>query len=296
MNAPPPAPTALRELIAAPEITVAPGVYDALSALMVERAGFGAAYLSGASIAYTRFGRPDVGLVSYKEVADTLFAIRERVALPLIVDIDTGFGNALNVRRTVGELQRLGADAVQMEDQSTPKRCGHLDEKRLVGAGAMAGKIRAAVDARAGGPAMIIARTDAIAVEGFDAALERAERYVDAGADILFVEAPQDRAQMEAVAGRFAGRVPLMANMVEGGRTPPATAEELEAMGYALVIFPGGTVRAVARLLGDYYASLRAAGTTRPFRDRMYDFTELNAVLGTPEMLELGKRYDDDRD
>ncbi len=296
MNAPSPAPTALRELIAAPEITVAPGVYDALSALMVERAGFGAAYLSGASIAYTRFGRPDIGLVSYKEVADTLFAIRERVTLPLVVDIDTGFGNALNVRRTVAELQRLGADAVQMEDQSTPKRCGHLDEKRLVGAAEMAGKIRAAADARGSGPTMIIARTDAIAVDGFDAALERGERYIDAGADILFVEAPQDRAQMEAVAARFGGRIPLMANMVEGGRTPLATAEELEAMGYALVIFPGGTVRAVARLLADYCASLHAAGTTRPFRDRMYDFAELNAVLGTPELLELGKRYDDGRE
>jgi len=294
MNAPAPAPTALRELISAPEITVAPGVYDALSALMVERAGFGAAYLSGASIAYTRFGRPDIGLVSYKEVADTLFAIRERVALPLIVDIDTGFGNALNVRRTVAEFQRLGADAVQMEDQSTPKRCGHLDEKRLVGGAEMAGKIRAAADARASGPTMIIARTDAIAVEGFDAALERGERYIDAGADILFVEAPQDRAQMEAVAARFGGRIPLMANMVEGGRTPLATAADLETMGYALVIFPGGTVRAVARLLADYYASLQAAGTTRPFRDRMYDFAELNTLLGTPEMLELGQRYDDE--
>ncbi|MBT4491034.1 MAG: isocitrate lyase/PEP mutase family protein, partial [Rhodospirillaceae bacterium] len=182
----------LRELLQAPEIVVAPGIYDAFGALMVERAGFPAAYLSGASIAYTRFGRPDLGLVGMDEVAAVLSAIGERVQAPLIVDADTGYGNALNVIRTTKLFERNGATVIQLEDQDLPKRCGHLAGKTLVPAAEMVGKIKAALDARRSADTLIMARTDAIAVEGLDAALDRAERYREAGADILFVEAPRD--------------------------------------------------------------------------------------------------------
>jgi 2-methylisocitrate lyase-like PEP mutase family enzyme len=267
-----------------------PGIYDALSAALAAQAGFASLYLSGAAIAYTRLGAPDIGLVSMIEVADVLARIRERVDLPVIVDADTGWGNALNVQRSVRVLERAGAAAIQLEDQSFPKRCGHLSDKALIPAGEMAGKIRAALDARE--QALIIARTDAIAVEGFDAALDRAEQYLAAGADVLFIEAPEDRAQLQAIAARFAARVPLLANMVEGGRTPLASAAELGEIGYRIVIFPGGTVRALARLLGEYYASLHEHGTTAPFRDRMLDFAGLNALLGTPEILRQATRYD----
>jgi 2-methylisocitrate lyase-like PEP mutase family enzyme len=286
----------LRRRFREPGITVAPGCYDALSALMIERAGFAAAYLSGANIAYTRLGRSDIGLVSMTEVADAAGVIRERVTLPLIVDCDTGFGNALNVVRMVRLMARRGASALQLEDQTMPKRCGHLAEKRLVPTGEMVGKIKAALDARPGPELLVIARTDAIAVEGYAAALERAEAYRQAGADMLFVEAPRDAAELAGIAARFGGRIPLMANMVEGGATPLRDAAQLEALGFSLVIFPGGTVRAAARLMQEYFASLAAHGTTAPFRDRMLDFRGLNEIIGTAEMLALGKRYDDSAD
>ena len=272
-------------------IVVAPGVHDGLSALMVERAGFEAAYVSGAAICYTRFGFPDIGLVSLPEVVGTVAAIRERSALPLIVDIDTGFGNAMNVRRTIGEFERAGASAVQLEDQATPKRCGHLRDKTVIPAAEMVGKIKAALDARTRDVALI-ARTDAIAVEGFAPALERAERYAEAGADMIFVEAPPSREALAEVARRFAGKAPVMANMVEGGKTPILPAAELEALGFRLAIFPGGTVRALAHTLDAYLASLKAHGTTDPWRGRMFDFAGLNDLLGTEALLARGRRYD----
>lgn len=275
-------------------ILVLPGVYDAFSALMAERAGFEGVYLSGASIAYTRLGRPDIGLVDMGEVAATIALIRDRIALPIVVDGDTGFGNALNVQRTVRAFERAGADAIQLEDQVTPKRCGHLAGKALVGQAEMTGKIRAALDARTRDTTLIVARTDAIAVEGFDRAVDRAEAYLEAGADVLFVEAPQTEEQLATVGRRFGARVPLLANMVEGGRTPMKSADQLQALGYATVIFPGGAMRAVSRLLVDYYASLKASGSNQPFRDRMYDLGELNRLLGTPETMEAGRRYDPD--
>jgi 2-methylisocitrate lyase-like PEP mutase family enzyme len=210
-----------------------------------------------------------------------------------VIDADTGFGNALNAQRTLRLYERAGANALQVEDQSFPKRCGHLSDKRLVPMAEMAGKIRAMADARDSDETLIIARTDAIAVEGFEAALERAEAYVAAGADALFVEAPRSEEELRAVAARFGRRVPLMANMVEGGVTPISAAAELEAMGYALVIFPGGIVRALAKTAEDYYASLRQHGSNKPFAERMFDFGDLNARIGTPQMLEAGRRYDE---
>ena len=241
---------------------LAPGIYDALSALLAEQAGFEALYLSGASIAYTRLGRADVGLTTYSEVADTLARITERVRVPVIVDADTGFGNALNVQRTVRGFERAGAAMIQLEDQTFPKRCGHLDGKALVPVAEMQGKLRAALDARASADTLILARTDAIAVEGLDGALERAEAYLDCGVDALFIEALRTPEQMDAACKRFAHRVPLLANMVEGGKTPVHSADELAARGFRIVIFPGGTARAVAHTLAGYYASLHTHGST----------------------------------
>lgn len=286
----------LRKRLQTPPILVAPGVYDALSGLIAEQAGAETVYLSGASIAYTRFGRPDIGLVSMSEVADTIAALRDRVGLPILVDADNGFGNALNVQRTVRVFERMGAGALQLEDQTMPKRCGHLDGKSLISTAEMVGKIRAACDARVSEETLIIGRTDAIAVEGFEAALDRAEAYVEAGADMLFVEAPQSLAEIGEIVQRFKGRVPLMANMVEGGNTPAIDAAGLEALGYGLVIFPGGVVRAVAATARDYYANLLATGSNQGFRNRMFDFAGLNGVIGTPELLAEGKRYDAEED
>jgi 2-methylisocitrate lyase-like PEP mutase family enzyme len=284
--------TKLKQRLAETTVLLAPGVYDALSALLAEQAGFEALYLSGASIAYTRLGRSDVGLTTYSEVEDVLARITERVRAPLIVDADTGFGNALNVQRTVRGFERAGAAMVQLEDQGFPKRCGHLDGKTLVPVAEMQGKLRAALDARQSSDTLILARTDAVAVEGLDAALERAEAYLDCGVDALFIEALRSPEQMDAACRRFAGRVPLLANMVEGGKTPVQGADELGARGFRIVIFPGGTARAVAHMLAGYYASLRQQGSTAPWRERMLDFDGLNAVIGTPELLALGRRYE----
>ncbi|MCU6620089.1 oxaloacetate decarboxylase [Achromobacter mucicolens] len=271
---------------------LAPGVYDALSALIAEQAGFSALYLSGASIAYSRLGRSDIGLTTYTEVEDTLARIAERVSAAVIVDADTGFGNALNTQRTVRGFERAGAAMIQLEDQTFPKRCGHLDGKSVIPAAEMCGKLRAAVDARVSASTLILARTDALASEGLDSALDRAESYLEAGADALFIEALRTPEQMRAACDRFAARVPLLANMVEGGKTPVQDAGALAAVGFRIVIFPGGTARAVAHTLQGYYGSLRQHGTTGPWKDSMLDFDGLNDVIGTPELLEQGRRYE----
>ncbi len=285
----------LQARLAQREILLAPGVFDALSALLAEQAGFEAVYLSGASVAYTRLGRPDIGLVTASEVESIVANIRERVAIPLLVDADTGFGNAINVQRTVRMLERAGASAIQLEDQSLPKRCGHLDGKTLVSASEMVGKIKAALDARRSTATLIIARTDAVAVDGLDAAFERAERYAEAGAEVLFVEALRSAEQMKQAVARLAGRAPLLANMVEGGKTPILSAAELETLGFSIAIFPGGLARALAFAAQEYFATLKRDGTTAAYRGRMLDFDGLNAVLGTPEMLARGKRYESDK-
>jgi 2-methylisocitrate lyase-like PEP mutase family enzyme len=281
----------LRARISAKPIVVAPGVYDAFTALVATQAGFETLYVSGAAIAYTKLGRPDIGLVSMSEVAETIALIRDRIGAHLIVDADTGYGNALNVVRTMRTFERAGASAIQLEDQDFPKRCGHLDGKGLIPADEMVGKIKAALDTRASRDTLVIARTDAVAVEGFDRAIERASLYKEAGADVLFVEAPKTREELARVTKALPG-IPLMANMVEGGKTPPLPAAQLEAIGFALVIFPGGIVRALAHHAAGYYASLAANGTTEPFRNQMLDFDGLNRVIGTPEMIALGKRYE----
>jgi len=274
------------------QVVLAPGIYDALSALIAEQSGFEALYLSGASIAYTRLGRSDVGLTTATEVADTLARITERVNLPVIVDADTGFGNALNVQRTVLDFERAGAAMIQLEDQGFPKRCGHLDGKSLVPTREMQGKLRAALDARRSAQTLILARTDAVAVEGFDAAMDRAEAYLECGVDALFIEAVRSPEQMDLACGRFAKRIPMLANMVEGGKTPVIDAQSLGQKGYRLVIFPGGTARAVAHTLQAYYGSLHQHQTSLPWREQMLDFDGLNALIGTPELLATGQRYE----
>ncbi len=273
-------------------ILVAPGIYDGLTATLATDAGFEALYLSGAAVAYTRLGRPDIGLSTASEMADTMALIADRTSVPVIIDADTGFGNALNAQRTMRTYERAGANALQLEDQSYPKRCGHLADKFLIPSTEMAGKIRAMADARASEETLIIARTDAIAVEGFSAALERAETYIEAGADVLFVEAPKDRTQLEEIGTRFASRIPLLANMVEGGATPITDADDLERQGFSIAIFPGGIVRAIGRTAQTYYNSLHANGSNKPFADRMFDFDGLNDVIGTKEQLEIGAQYD----
>ncbi len=282
----------LRARLNQQEILTAPGVYDGLTAALAAEAGFEALYLSGAAVAYTRLGRPDIGLSTMTEMAETMALIRDRVDLPVIIDADTGHGNALNAQRTMRIYERAGANALQIEDQTYPKRCGHLSDKSLISAAEMAGKIAAMADVRASEETLIIARTDAIAVEGFAAALDRAGVYIEAGADVLFIEAPRDAGELTRIAESFAGRIPLLANMVEGGATPIRSAADLEALGFSIVIFPGGIVRALARTAQDYYRSLRTNGSNAPFADRMFDFGGLNDVIGTADMLAAGARFD----
>ena len=284
----------LRERIEKDDILVAPGVYDGLTASLAQEAGFEALYLSGAAVSYTRLGRPDIGLTTASEMADTMALIADRTSIPVIIDADTGFGNALNAQRTMRVYERAGAAALQLEDQTYPKRCGHLAHKSLISTSEMSGKISAMADARADANTLIIARTDAIAVEGYSAAIDRAEAYLEAGADVLFVEAPQNTEQLEGISKQFTGRVPLLANMVEGGATPITNANDLEQMGYSIVIFPGGIVRALAHSAQNYYSSLHKHGSNKPFSDKMFDFDGLNEVIGTTETLKAGARYDTD--
>lgn len=272
-------------------ILLAPGIFDPLTASLATAAGAEALYLSGAALAYTRLGRPDIGLVSVSEVADTIALIRDRVATPMIVDADNGYGNALNMQRTMRTFERAGANALQIEDQSYPKRCGHLAEKALIPRDEMVGKIKAAVDARTSAETLVIARTDAVAVEGFDAAMDRAGHYAEAGADALFVEAPGSAEDLSRIVKALGNRLPLMANMVEGGLTPLHSAQELEAIGFSLVIFPGGIVRALARTAQEFYGTLLRDGTTAAYQSRMFTFGQLNELIGTPELLALGKHY-----
>jgi 2-methylisocitrate lyase-like PEP mutase family enzyme len=281
----------LKQRLSRKPIVLAPGVYDPLSAKIAAQVGFEALYVSGAGIAYTRLGRPDIGLVTASEVVETIALIRDVVDLPLILDGDTGFGNALNMQRTVRDYERAGASAIQIEDQTFPKRCGHLSDKTLVSASEMVGKIKAALDARRSDEMLIVARTDAIAVEGFERALDRARLYAEAGADVLFVEAPRDLDQMAVIgAGAGTGR-PMLANMVEGGKTPLLSAAELDRLGYGLVIFPAGVVRMIAKAARDFYATLKQDGSSAALADRMFDFDGLNGVIGTAGILEAGKKY-----
>lgn len=271
---------------------IMPGVYDALGAHLVERAGFEAAFVTGAGVAYAKLGRPDIGLVSVAELADTVGHIRERVRIPLLVDIDTGFGNAVNAARTVRLLAQRGANAVQIEDQTFPKRCGHLKGKGVIPAAEMVGKLKSVLDHRPSADLLVVARTDAIAVEGFEPALARAEAYLEAGADVLFIEAPRSRAEFAKIGRRFGKRVPLVANMVEGGQSPIADAADLTSLDFAIALYPGAIARAAIKAAEEVLAVLKRDGSTKAFAARMHTLKSLNTVLGTDILLAEAAKYD----
>lgn len=283
---------ALRSRLAQDTPLLVPGVYDALTALLAEQAGFEALYLSGGAVAYSQLGRSDVGLTTASETANVLARITDRVALPVIVDGDTGYGNALNVQRTVRDFERAGAAMIQLEDQDFPKRCGHLDGKRLIPTKEMCGKLRAALDARKSEDTLILARTDAVAVEGLEAAFERAQAYRDCGVDALFIEAIRSTEDMKRACDTFSPQLPMLANMIEGGKSPVRAARELGEIGYRIVIFPGGTARFVAKQLSRYFESLKTNETTSALAHEMFNFDELNGRIGTPALMTLAARYE----
>ena len=282
----------LREKLRQDEPVKAPGVYDGLSALLVEQAGFDCAFLSGACLSFARFGRPDMGLVTASEVAETVSILRDRVSLPLIVDMDTGFGNALNVQRTVRDFERAGASALQMEDQVAPKRCGHMAGKSVIGTTEMVGKIHAALDARKDDNTVIIARTDALGVNGFDDALERAERYLDAGADALFIEAPKTVEQMRQIGQQFGSRVPLVHNLVEGGGSPVESIDELRQLQYRIALYPAALLHQFTPQAQQLLDVIQQTGSTASLRRQMYDLADMNTLLGADKLLGAGLRYD----
>ena len=255
-----------------------PGVTDALSARLVERAGFPAAYITGAGFANSVFGLPDVGLVTRTELARHVGRIREACRLPLIVDADTGFGGPLSVMRSVHQLERAGASAVQIEDQQDPKRCGHFEGQRLVGSAEMAEKVDAAVRARSNPDLMIIARTDARNVIGLDEAISRAEEYLAAGADALFVEAPRSEDELAEVASAFPG-VPLVANLVEGGKTPLLPSARLEQLGYRIILRANLLLRSMVTAAREALAALAADQTDPALEDRMMTWEERQELV-----------------
>jgi 2,3-dimethylmalate lyase len=277
-----PAMATLRELLAGPEPVLAPGAYDALSARLVERAGFPAVYMTGFGASASLIGRPDVGLLSFDEMAGNARRLAQAVSVPLIADADDGYGNPLNVMRTVREYAAAGVAAVHIEDQVAPKRCGHMEGKEVIDAAEMVQKVRAAVEARGDGELLIIARTDARAVEGLDAALERARRYREAGADALFVEAPETEQEIEAVAAAFPD-VPLVFNWVDGGKTPQLTHERIRELGFALVIYPVTTLFAAARAVADVLDRLGEHDVP--------SFDAFTDMIGLPEMRALEARF-----
>jgi 2-methylisocitrate lyase-like PEP mutase family enzyme len=279
----------LRTVLDRPEPLVLPGCSDALTARLAERAGFAAVYATGAGFANSALGIPDLGLTTMTELVEMVARIAAAVTLPVVADIDTGFGNALNVRRAIVEFERAGAAAVQLEDQVFPKRCGHFERKEVVPVGEMVAKVRAAVDARRDAALVVIARTDAIAVEGFEAAVARAGAYAEAGADLVFVEAPETLEQLAALPGRIP--VPLVANVVEGGRTPVLGAAELGALGYKVVLFANTALRAAALAVREVLAELRATGDSRHLIDRLLSWDERQALVGLPEFEALEQRY-----
>jgi 2-methylisocitrate lyase-like PEP mutase family enzyme len=277
-------PASIAELLATGEPLALPGVYDALSALLAVRAGFRAVFVSGYSLAATRLARPDFGLLTQSEVLDAAGRICAAVDVPVVVDVDTGYGDAFNVERTVGELIRLGAAGCFLEDQVWPKRCGHMEGKRVVPLDEYLPKLRAALRTRGSTPFHVTARTDARAAIGLDEAIARARAFADAGADAVFVEAPQSVAEMAAVRAALPPDVVLVANMVEAGKTPVRPLSELGAAGYRMVVFPVAGVLSAAHALGDVYAALHRDGTTASARGRMLGFDALNALLGLEEL------------
>jgi 2,3-dimethylmalate lyase len=281
----------LRALLAAPGPVIAPGAYDALSARLIEHAGFDLVYMTGFGSTASLLGRPDVGLLSATEMIDNAGRIASAVELPVLADADTGYGNAINVLRTVTAYEQAGVAGLHLEDQVSPKRCGHLSGKAVIDVEEMVGKIEAAVAARRDPDLLLIARTDAAAVEGLDAALERARRYVAAGADALFVEAPTSEADIARVAGELRGLAPLVFNWAEGGRTPPLPLARIAELGFALVIFPIGTLLAATAGIQSLLATLRADGTPAAALPGLPTFDRFTDLVGLPEVRAWEQRF-----
>ena len=283
----------LRALLAARprRLLAAPGCWDGFTALLIEQAAFEAAFLTGGGLSMSRLGRPDMGLVTLSELADTVMLIRDRVRLPLIVDGDTGFGNALNLARSVRLLERAGASAIQIEDQTFPKRCGHMDGKGVIPKDEAVGKLKAALDARE--EALVIARTDAASIEGVASALDRAEAYLEAGADLIFVEGPPTLADTAAVGARFAERVPLVHNLVEGGVSAVSSGAALEAMGFAVALHPLVLLHGFAKAAPGWLEVVKAERSTDAMRDQLLTLADLNRITGAAELIAAGKAYGD---
>ncbi|MCX7780474.1 MAG: isocitrate lyase/PEP mutase family protein [Negativicutes bacterium] len=280
----------LRRLLAGPDILILPGAYDALTAKLIEKAGFPAMVMGGYSIAAAKLGEPDVGYLSLTEMAAAVRTISDAVSIPLIADGDTGYGNALSVRRTVREYERAGAAAILLEDQLWPKRCGHMQGKQVIPAAEHALKIRAAVEARYDPDTLIMARTDARGVNGLDDAVERGKRYLAAGAEALFIEAPQNERELERIGREFPDAV-LVANMIEGGRTPCLPAATLKQMGFKIVFWPCTALYTLAAAFDKVLACLKATGTTAACQNAMLDFDAFNALIGLPEYQKLEEKY-----
>lgn len=280
----------LRQLLGSEDIIIAPGAYDALSAKLIEQAGFKVLIMGGYSVAASRLAQPDVGCLSMNEMAQSLKIINDAVCLPVIADGDTGYGNPLSVRRTVQEYEMLGAAAVIFEDQVFPKRCGHMLGKEVIPAREHEQKIKAACEAKSRKDTLIVARTDARAPLGLAEAIDRGKRYLDAGAEALFIEAPQDLNELESIGSAFPGTV-LVANMVEGGRTPLLKATELQQLGFKIVFWPCTALYTAARALGQVLRELYQSGTTEACRDIMLSFNEFNLLVGLDEYLRLDQRY-----
>ena len=280
----------LRALLESGQTIVAPGAFDPLAARLVEEAGFPAVYMTGFGTSAALIGRPDVGLLTMTEMAGNAGRIAACVDIPVIADADTGYGNPLNVIRTVGAYEAAGVAGIHIEDQVAPKKCGHMEGKQVIGAHEMAEKVRAAVDARAQPEFVIIARTDARAVEGLEAAIERGRLYRDAGADVLFIEAVVSEAEAEEVARAFPG-VPLLFNWAEGGKTPPIGLDRLTELGYQIVIFPIGTLLAATAAMRRVLREIAEAGTPAAVMGELPSFGEFLDFIGLPEVRDVEQRY-----
>ncbi|HEV7391535.1 MAG TPA: isocitrate lyase/PEP mutase family protein [Burkholderiales bacterium] len=282
--------TRLRALLAQSRCIVAPGVADALAARLVAREGFEAIYMTGFGTSLTRLGAPDIGLLTATEMIDNAARIADASGLPLIADADTGYGNPMNVRRTIRDYEKAGVAGVHLEDQAWPKRCGHLAGKRVIPTAEMVAKIKAACDARRDHDFVVIARCDAIAVEGVEAALARGERYREAGADMLFIEAPVGREQVDRVSRHFKG-VPLLYNMAASGKTPDLPADELGSLGFRLAIYPNWIILAAIPAMQGMLRELKRSGSIAGVRKNAATFKEFTEIAGLPEIQELEERY-----
>jgi methylisocitrate lyase len=282
--------TTLRRMLAGPEIVVLPGAYDALSARLAERAGFSAMFTTGFGFSASVLGQPDFGLLTMSETMERVRHVVDAVSVPVVADMDTGYGNPLNTRRTVRECVAAGAAGIILEDQEWPKKCGHFEGKKVIPAEDHAAKLRAAIDARGDDDLIIIARTDARAPLGLDEAIRRGRMYRDAGADVVFVEAPQSIDELRAVKAAIPD-APLFANMVEGGKTPLLTYQELQELGYKMVVYPLSALFAATRAIAAVYEELHRTKTTAGVRDRLVDFHEFEQIVGVPELRALEERY-----